>query len=327
MRWLTLVLLMGQLNYAVAETQTTSVTVAPAKGQSTSGLRKLIGDKKFEENKKITDLELRANAGSRSRYSLQATLGYSGPPVNQLSDANRPNPDNRPGDGRTLLSGSAGFRVRVTPSKAINLSTGIAWFAPYQAVKGEDVNRPANTKNYDIYNPAVSFDNTYVVGATQMRSSVQLSATTADAYKNAGQWAGVQIAQAVKYTPLMGRLILGARLQGDYFAYDRDYQAKDTKHKINGDGNVSRFYFHLIPSVEYKLTDKMNFNTSLGYPYQNLRSKASWWNWDHQLSTWRVGLGWAITPEIYLNPYVNFFAEAPAFNTASMNFSTVFSIF
>jgi len=39
--------------------------------------------------------------------------------------------------------------------------------------------------------------------------------------------------------------------------------------------------------------------------------------WAHQLSTWRVGVGWAITHDVYFNPYVNFYAEAPAFNTAN----------
>src|SRR4051812_46700683 len=47
---------------------------------------------------RITDLELRAQAGSVNRYSLKFNFGYSGPPIDNLSDPNKPNPDNRPGD-------------------------------------------------------------------------------------------------------------------------------------------------------------------------------------------------------------------------------------
>ena len=90
---------------------------------------------------------------------------------------------------------------------------------------------------------------------------------------------------------------------------------------------VFQYYLNFIPSLEYKLTSSVNFNTSAGYPYQNLRSDNAWWRWSHPLTTWRVGFGWAITRDIYINPYVNFFMESPAFNTASASFNTTFSIF
>lgn len=328
MRFLVLVLACGYLGSASAaeETLSASGTDSGSVSGSRTKLKDVLGDKKFEENKAINDLELRAQAGSLSRYSLQFSLGYSGPAVNELADPNVPNPDNRPGDHRTSLGGSMGLRYRTTSSTAINLSTGVRLFTPVQAVKGEEVDRKAGTHNYDINNPGISFDGTYAVGPTQMRSSVRASATTEDYYKGVGQWAAAGYTQAVKYTPLMGRVILGAQLALDYFAYDRDYRTANAKGK-GGDGNVSRYFINFIPSFEYKLTDALNFNTSLGYPYQNLRANSNSYNWSHQLSTWRVGFGWAITHDIYINPYVNFFAESPAFNTASASFNTVFSIF
>ena len=310
---------------AWAATDSLSLESAP-ESKSSMGIKDVIGDKKFEEDKAITDLELRSYAGSLNRYSLQTTLGYSGPPVNQLSDPNKPNPDNRPGDNRTLLSGTMGLRYRVTSDSAVNLTTGVGWFTPYQAVKNEPVDRPSNTKTYDVSNPGVSYDTSYAVGPTQGRSSFRATAETQTYYVQQGQWGGVGYSQYLKYTPLMGRVILGVQLALDYFMYDRDFKDPDARGK-NGDGKVSRYYMNLIPSFEYKITDAVNFNTSLGYPYQNLRGDHSWWNWSHPLSTWRLGLGWAITHDIYINPYVNFYAESPAFDTASLNFNTTFSIF
>lgn len=294
-------------------------------GQNTMEVQKAVKKRAFEEDKRITDLELKAQAGSLSRVSAKFNLGYSGPPVNQLSDPNKPNPDNRPGDNRTSLSGSMGVRVRLDSDSAVNLSTGVRWYTPYQAVKGEEVERPKGSKNYDISDPGASYDMTYALGASQMRSSFGFNKTTSDFYVGRGQWGNIGLGQSVKYTPGRGRLILGMQVSSDYYIYDREY--RPSVGKVKGDGNVSKYYINFIPSVEYKLTDNLNFNTSLGYPYQNLRADGSWWRWSHPLTTWRVGVGWAIRRDIYINPYVNFFAEKPAFNTASLSFNTVFSIF
>jgi hypothetical protein len=294
--------------------------------KTTLAIPDLLRDKKFEEDERITDLELRANAGSLSRYSAKFSLGYNGSPVNELEDPYKPNPDHRPGDNRTNLTGTMGMRYRLTSDSAFNLTTGVTWFTPYQAAQNHPVDRNPNTKTYDIANPGVSYDIAYAAGPTQMISSVRAAAETANYYVKAGQWGAFGFSQYFKYTPLMGRVILGTQLSFDYYTYDRDYFAGTTKCKC-GDGSVSRYYFNLIPSFEYKITDVLNFNTSLGYPYQNLRSSIGWLNWNHPLSTWRLGVGWAITHDVYVNPYVNFFAESPAFNTASLNFNTVFSIF
>ena len=300
--------------------------IPPEQQNSDSKIKNILRDKKFEEDKRITDLELRANAGSLSRYSTQFFLGYSGSAVNDLSEPNRPNPDNRPGDNRTFMSGSANVRYRFTPDVAMNFGTGVVFYTPYQAVTGKEVDRPSNKKNYGINNPVVSLDKTYKYGKTQMRSSGKISSTTDQDYKNRGQWAAVGYSQFFKYTPGDSRLILGMQVALEYFGYARDY-APYVNDKNKGDGTVSKYYLNFIPSVEYKISDSVNFNTSLGYPYQNLRSDPQWVDWNHPLSTWRVGAGWAITREIYVNPYVNFFLETPAFNTASLNFNTTFSVF
>src|SRR5262245_10017142 len=87
--------------------------------------------KTFEEDKRITDNELKAQAGSLSKYSMKFDLSYQGPPVNDLSDANMPNPDNRPRPNRTSLSGYTGMRYRMNSNTAMNMSTGMKWYAPY----------------------------------------------------------------------------------------------------------------------------------------------------------------------------------------------------
>jgi hypothetical protein len=313
------ILLWGMTQMAWAATESVSTSTSTGDSEAGREIKNILHDKKFEEDERITDLELRAQAGSRNRYSMQFNLGYAGPPINELNDQNKPNPDNRPGDNRTNLSGTMGLRYRTSVDTGVNFGTGMVWYTPYQAVTGQSVVRPRGRTDFDLHDPLVSFDKTYVVGKTQMRSSVFAQKTTTQAYVEDGQTAEAGYSQYFKYVPGNSRIILGFQYVMDYFAFVRPF--------VKADGKVSKYYLNFIPSFEYKITDSVNFNTSLGYSYQNLRSDNSWWRWNHQLSTWRLGVGWAITHDIYINPYINFFAEAPAISTASVSFNTVFSIF
>jgi hypothetical protein len=291
-----------------------------SQGQSSTKIENVLKDKKFEEDKRITDLELKAQAGSLSRYSLKFNLGYSGPPVTNLSDTNRPNPDNRSGDYRTNLSGSLGLRYRVSSDQAINLGTGMKWYTPYQAITGQPVEKRPKDKNYDINDPYVGFDQTYAFQNAQFRSGAKYAQITTEYYRRNAQFGTFSLDQAVKYNPGRERWVLGLLLSADYFAFSRQWREGDAT-------NISKYYLTLAPSVEYKLTDKVNFNTSLGYSYQNLRTDHSYWRWRHPMTGWRVGAGWAIRRDVYINPYLNFFVDKPSFKTASASMSAVFSLF
>jgi len=322
--------------YAATDDSTSSMKVedatdtpAPAK----TSIGNILRDKKFEEDKRINDLELRADGGSLNRYSTQFVLSYSGSAVNDLSNPQRPNPNQSPGDMRTYASGSANVRYRVNNDVGVNFGTGVMFYAPYQQVTGQDPQHKANQQNYGVSNPGASIDKNYVLGPeVQSRSTFALYDITDQGYKAGGEWGEAAVRQYLKYNPGHSRVILGFSVEGDWFTYARDYQANniyDSHHQVvfPKDGKTSRYYLTAIPSFEYKLVDSLNFNTSIGYSQQNFRSDPSWWNWNHPLSTWRVGVGWAITHDIYINPYLNFFMESPAFNTASLNVNTVFSIF
>ena len=319
MRCLALCFLLWGSVQAWSATESVNTTSSSDDSKVGREIKDILHDKKYDEDERITDLELRAQAGSRNRYSMQFNLGYAGSPINDLGNQNKPNPDGRSGDNRTNLSGTMGLRYRTSKDTGINFGTGMVWYTPYQTVTGQPVTRPKGRTDFDVHDPLVSFDKTYVTGRTQMRSSVFLQKTTTQAYVEVGQTGETGVSQYFKYTPGNTRMILGFQMVLDYFAFVRPYTPQDKK--------VSKYYMNFIPSFEYKITDAVNFNTSLGYAYQNLRSDNSWWRWNHQLSTWRLGVGWAITHDIYINPYINFFAEAPAFSTASMSFNTVFSIF
>jgi hypothetical protein len=293
-------------------------------GQETAPETKLkvedaLKNRQFREDGRITDIELKAQAGSLSRYSLKFDLSYSGPPVDNLSDPQMPNPDNRPRPNRTSLGGFMGLRYRMTSNDTFNVSTGARWFTPYHQVAGERVQKRPTDKDYEIANPQVSYDRTYVFAAMQMRSSVKGSVTTSDYYRDLGQTGSIGLSQGMKYTIGQSRFIVGNVFDADYYFFDRDFRASDR--------NVSNYSFTVIPSLEYKILDNLNLRSSVAWSFSQMRRADNDWDWESLQPSGRAGLGWAITRDIYFSPYLSFFTMRPAIRTTSASFSTVFSIF
>lgn len=295
-----------------------SVSFALEENVTKASIGEAIKNKKFEEDRRISDLEMKAQAGSLSRYSLKFDLSFAGPPIDNLSDPEMPNPDNRPRNNRTSLGGFMGLRYRVDSNQAVNVSTGMKWLSPYQQAIG-DLNKRPGEKEYEIANPQVSYDRTYAVGATQLRSSVSASKVTADYYSQRGQTSSAGISQGVKWVIWQSRWTLGGTASYDAFFFDRGYVSKD--------GRLSRQYINLIPSIEYRILNNLNFRASVAYGFSNMRMTPSWWDYASLAGSARAGVGWGITRDVYFNPYVSFFSEKPAIHTSSLSFSTVFSIF
>src|SRR5690349_1930474 len=101
-----LVFSFGICSAARSQTTLSDASSNGSEHQNTSKLIKAVGQKKFDEDTRINDLQLRAEAGSLSRYSGSFSFSYAGPSVTDMTDTNIPNPDGRNGDFRTNLGGT-----------------------------------------------------------------------------------------------------------------------------------------------------------------------------------------------------------------------------
>ncbi|MGE4133045.1 MAG: hypothetical protein AB7F86_15495 [Bdellovibrionales bacterium] len=299
--------LMGSLAFSVV-----------AQEKSTLKIDNVLKNKKFQEDMRISDNEIKAQAGSLSRYSMKFDLSYQGPPVGQLADPEMPNPDNRPRDNRTSLSGYTGLRYRMDSNSAVNASTGLKWYTPYQHMIGEKVQKRRNSKDFELANPGLGYDRTFVWLGTQFRSSLGGSVTTQEYYLDRGQRGSLGLGTSFKHNVFNSRWIVGLIYNFDLYGYNRAYEKTDSR--------VSRYYQSFIPTLEYKILDSLNFKYSVAYSYANLRRDPRTHVWDSVEPMARIGVGWAISRDVYFNPYLNFFSEHPAWASTSLSFSTVFSI-
>lgn len=286
--------------------ETTTMT-APA-GTTTQKADSILGNKKFEENNEITDARLKAEEGSRSKYSMKFSLSYSGPPVGEPLAKEQPNPDNNPGDYSTSIGGSVGLRYRFNPKEALSAGTGLSALTPFHGIR-----------RFDVKTPYVSYDVSNRIADVQMRNSYSASVTTVPNYLDIGQVGGLGYSNSLVYNIGESGVALGLDTNLDYFVYNRDY--------IKTDGKASKYHIGFYPNLKYNFSDKFSVNTSVAIMYQNLRS----WTDDVRLAnktrTGRLGAGYAITKSVYFSPFLNYYLEDFSWDTTTLNFYTTFSIF
>jgi len=279
---------------------------------STSGLTEKIKQKKFEEDERINDLQIRADAGSLSRYSMKFVVGYAGPEISNLASPNIPNPDNRSSDIRSNVSGIIGVKYRLTSNDGLYFSAGLKEYI-----------RAQSGDNQDLTNPAISYDHTYLFSkAVQAHTTVMATMVTNSFYRPQGETWGMTVSQMVKWNIGTSRWVVGGSIDASNYFYNRGYDARTDGKKL------ADYSFNIIPSLEYKLTSNLNVNTSYSKSIAHYRKTDDPGTFDGTpIWNGRIGVGWAVKHDIYVNPYMTYYPEAMSWKYTSLGLSSTVSVF
>lgn len=283
--------------------------IQPSSGENTARLKEVLKNKKFEEDHLITDAKLRADEGSFSKYSLKFNLSYYGPTVSDFSAADQPNPDKSPSPKETAIGGSFGGRYRIDPRHTISVGSGLKAVHPFHGMERVDLNTPY-----------LSYDVSSRVAGVQMRNSPGISYVTIPNYTRIGEYATLDYNFSAVYDLGASGFAVGNDISFGYYLYNREYQ--------RADGKASRSTISTSPFVKYNFSDKFSVNTSIGLSWYNPRSreKADSLVLLNSSVTQRIGMGYAITRDIFFAPYLSLFPGKLATDTTTMNLSTIFSI-
>lgn len=291
---------------------TTSPTMSPSSA-ATSETASVLGIKKYEESGTLTDSKLKADAGSLSKLSIRGSISYFGPTLGDLSSPEQPNPDGSVGNYSQAMKGSVSLRYRLTSDSSISAGTGISFIRPFHGWTRTDTN-----------NPFVSYDFSNRLGRLQMRNSPGLTISTVPNYTNIGQFGGISWDNSLVYGIGDSRLALSFDTALNYWIFTRGYRPGPTRQ--GGDGLASQYSISLYPGLKYNYSDKFNINTSAGFSIYNPRGAEDALTLWNRTVTLRVGIGYAITRDVYFAPYLQGFVTRLTGEMTTLNFSGVFSV-
>ncbi|MGE5086588.1 MAG: hypothetical protein ACM3MG_09830 [Bacillota bacterium] len=295
-----------------AQSSTASLNTAANTSTSKMDDLKKPTEKLKDIDDEITDARMRATLGSKSRFSFQSSLAYSGGSVQEPLGAVRPAYRTSAEDEVLAdLSGQVGVNFRATERDNISFGTGITIIDPLHG----DITKPATDKTkygnnetasrYKVATPYVGYSRGYKAFGAQMISSATLSYYTADATVKRGYLGGVSASQTVLANLGSSKWNGGASVSGSKALYSGTIENKAFQKRLDaGTSFRDEWSIGLFPFLQYKFNDTYSFRTVFGYfQFQQQENKSSF----EQIEPYQsVGLGLSITRDIYLYPNVQF---------------------
>ena len=276
-----------------AESTTTLENVAPNAPEKKAG--------EADVDEVITNRKLRAETGSKSKYSFSTALGYNGGTVNN------PGSDVRPNISSTAfvplkpaLSGTIGAKYKISALQSISADVGVRIYKPFHSDPKQNF-RERTT----VADPSVSYQVVYQAAGIQNVTSVGVGVTTDSQYREIGQVGSIALSQTAIYDFGGSRWSVGLAGEVGYVAFDKDKNELDAGGTPLGQSQ-SDYYVAAYPFAEVNITEKLNLRTVFR-PFIFEHSKAkNFGEIDRAPYTQSVGVGISVTRDIYLYPNVQF---------------------
>lgn len=286
-----------------AVTAAFSLTAFAATGDSSL---KIKADEVKEESNKpegqdidtiITNPKLRAETGSKSRYSLSTSLGYAGGSLHDTLGEKRPNITGATGSTDfPALNGSVSAKYNINTTNSIFGGIGVRWVAP---LAGTETPKGYNGNRVDADNPYFIYQ--YVYNMAGLQSSVQLRQTfiTTSDLRNRGFVTSWGLGQNSVYEIGTSGISVGFNTYVGLGYFD--------KHTEELKGGQSDYSWAFSPAIEYRLSDKLNLRADTNlFVYEHIRSQRNAWTFRRQDVSQNFGIGYAVARDIYVSPGVSF---------------------
>jgi hypothetical protein len=305
---------------------------APANIKSTNKSKMKINDVTDKKNKvegdidkEITNARLRAESGSKSKWSLSTSMNYSGGSVSRPFGEERPNlsgvPENQVDTG---ILGTMRTRYRWSKNDSIAAGISMGVKTPFQG----DVNSNENQLNFG--DPFLAYNRTWAMLGLQNSWSITGSVGTSDESQNIDQMSSL----ATDYNLMkafQNGFSVGFTASGWYNFYESAPGDNEKTALPEGSDKIDRrteYQINLLPTAEYKFNDMFSFRTMFGY-----------FRWRHLYGDYQgarmlrvkeyqsVGLGVAVTRDVYLYPNVQFLPREIRSDYTNFGLSATLNVF
>lgn len=261
----------------------------------------------------VTDVKLRANSGSKSKYSVSLSLNYNGASLASPLEAVRPNVADERNADPVSLSGSVGVRYRFNKNESLFLATGISKPRPFEN-RDED--------HLEVNTPMAHYNNTFAYDDLQVSSTFMGYYATREYQTRIGNL-GSLVYDLTTISPFgQSRFQGGVSLSAFYSFYDKkELDGRDIQ-AMQMDYNLS-----LSPTVKYRATDRLNLFTTIS-PLSFSHYRADRFNkLERSPVTQTIGAGYAVLRDFYLSPSLFFQPADISSKKTAVNLSAYINLF
>lgn len=255
----------------------------------------------------ITNRKLRAETGSKNKYSFSAALSYSGGTIKKPASELRPNITGSLGTQQDVkLSGTLGGKYKISSLQSISADIGVGIDKPFHS---DD--KSFGERSY-ADNPGLTYQVVYKTAGIQNVTQFGANAYTSDFTRAMGYMAGLNFSQIAVYDFGGSNFSLGANfaLGSNYFDKDKSSTALYQGQSILRGPQQGDYSAGIYPFAEYVINDRFNVRTISGiWVYDHSRAQSDFWTWEKNKIYQSVGVGISITRDIYLYPNVQFMPE------------------
>lgn len=245
-------------------------------------------------DQEITNAKLRAESGSKSRYSLSFTANYNGGSLSKPMSKDRPNPTNDPLVPKTSMSGDFGGRYRIDKNQSLSATLGYSLERPFhEAERGQ------------VSNPSLSYNNSRKIGVVQNVASASITASTNSDETEIGTVGYASISDTVVYDFGGSRMSLGIVPEIIASSFNKRNNIVEPKGQDAGAaiGFQEDYSAAIYPFAEYAFSDKINVRTVFRpWIFSHARGESDFWTFQRRPWTQSFGIGIAMTRDIFLYP-------------------------
>lgn len=292
-------LLVGAQGFAQnsEEAGETTMKIEDATGQKNT----VKGDEDLDQV--ITNRKMRAEAGSKSKYSLSTTVNYSGGSIDKPLAEDRPNITGAYGSTlKANATADVSARYRLTPTDSLSAGLGLRWVAPLETDGIEADPRTGKKQDrFDASNPYLSYNKAYRWLGVQSIFSAGVTVFTNNDLRNLGYVTSYGVSQNNIYNIGTTGLGVGLLLSAGSGSYDKGGALKAFQ---------TEYYFGAYPFLEYVINDTFNLRTISGvWVYEHSRAERDPFTFFKNGIYQSVGLGISVTRDIFLYPNIQFMPE------------------
>ncbi len=287
-----------------------------------SSTNKVAGDL----DREITNPKLRAESGSKSKFSGSASLTYRGGGLSRPFGSARPDLSGLPENQReTGVDGGLKVRYRTNKNSSAILGVGLGVRTPLQG----DLN--ATTNQVNVGDPLLGYNLTWAGLGLQNSANVFATFGTSKESSKLDQFGSGAIEYSVIKAFPQSRLHIGLST----YIYQNIFENRPGENPLTalppGRNEVdvrTQTGLSLSPTIEYYLSDRVALRTLFSYfRWRHLYGHRDPWALSKIKEFQSVGVGWAVTRDVYLYPNVQFLPREIRADFTNVGLSATLNVF